>query len=245
MSKHVELNNEITKMSSNGFYDLDKDREAIEAFVEEVRERRMRFDSIQERFEWLIENDYYYDVFEQYSLDDVIEVTEVTESYDFKFASYMAITKFFKDYALKTNDKSMYLEDYAEHNAIVSLYLAGGDKEFAIRLARALMEQRYQPATPTYMNAGRARRGEMVSCFLLSIEDSLNGISFAESNAAQLSKLGGGVAIDGSRLRSRGSSIKGIEGVAKGVLPVAKMLEGKFSYADQLGQRPRRRRYIH
>ena len=51
-------------------------------------------------------------------------------------------------------------------------------------------------------------------------------------------KIGGGVAINLSKLRARGEAIKGIKGVAKGVLPVAKALEGGFSYADQLGQRP-------
>ena len=46
------------------------------------------------------------------------------------------------------------------------------------------------------------------------------------------------MAINLSKLRARGEAIKGIKGVAKGVLPVAKALEGGFSYADQLGQRP-------
>lgn len=238
MYKHVERNNQVMQIGTDGFYQLEKDKEAIELFVEEVRERRMKFDSIQERLEWLVENKYYYDLFEDYTLDQAIELTMYADSFNFKFASYMAITKFFKDYALKTNDKRMYLEDYAEHNVIVAMYLAKGNFEMAKELVAAMMEQRYQAATPTYMNAGRARRGEMVSCFLLGIDDSLNGIQFAKSNASQLSKLGGGVALDASRLRARGGSIKGIEGVAKGVLPVAKMLEGEFSYADQLGQRP-------
>lgn len=101
-----------------------------------------------------------------------------------------------------------------------------------------MVEQRYQPATPTFLNAGRARRGELVSCFLLEVDDSLNSINFIDSTAKQLSKIGGGVAINLSKLRARGEAIKGIKGVAKGVLPVAKALEGGFSYADQLGQRP-------
>ncbi|MGT2397575.1 hypothetical protein ACVPOR_01585 [Staphylococcus aureus] len=101
-----------------------------------------------------------------------------------------------------------------------------------------MVEQRYQPATPTFLNAGRARRGELVSCFLLEVDDSLNSINFIDSTAKQLSKIGGGVAINLSKLRARGEAIKGIKGVAKGVLPIAKSLEGGFSYADQLGQRP-------
>ncbi|PPK06575.1 ribonucleotide-diphosphate reductase subunit alpha, partial [Staphylococcus aureus] len=144
----------------------------------------------------------------------------------------------FKDYALKTNDKQQYLEDYKEHVIIVSLYLAKGDVNKAKQLISAMIEQRYQPATPTFLNAGRARRGELVSCFLLEVDDSLNSINYIDSTAKQLSKIGGGVAINLSKLRARGEAIKGIKGVAKGVLPVAKALEGGFSYADQLGQRP-------
>ena len=72
---------------------------------------------------------------------------------------------------------------------------------------------------------------------LLEVDDSLNSINFIDSTAKQLSKIGGGVAINLSKLRARGEAIKGIKGVAKGVLPVAKALEGGFSY-DQLGQRP-------
>ncbi len=77
-----------------------------------------------------------------------------------------------------------------------------------------------------------------MSCFLLEVDDSLNSINFIDSTAKQLSKIGGGVAINLSKLRARGEAIKGIKGVAKGVLPIAKSLEGGFSYADQLGQRP-------
>ena len=48
-------------------------------------------------------------------------------------------------------------------------------------------------------------------------------------------KLGGGVALNLSKLRARGEAIKDIKGVAKGIMPVAKSLEGSFAYADQLG----------
>lgn len=238
MTTAIEYNNMITERGEDGFYRLDMDKEAVLAFVEDIREKRKPFASVAERYRWLVDNDYYYDVFEQYTLDQLEELDRLADAYDFKFQSFTAISKFFSDYALKTNDKKEYLEDYGEHVQIVALFLAEGNFEKAKQLVSAMMEQRYQPATPTFMNAGRARRGELVSCFLLGMEDSLNAINFTKNSASQLSKIGGGVAIDVSRLRSRGSSIKGIEGVAKGALPVAKGLEGEFSYADQLGQRP-------
>ena len=235
---HIELNNEVTKRKEDGFFSLEKDQEALAVYLEEIKDHTIYFDSEIERLHYLVDNDFYVDVFAQYSEEDLKELTDFARSIPFKFASYMSASKFFKDYALKTNDKKQYLEDYPQHVTIVSLYLADGDKEQARQFISSMIEQRYQPATPTFLNAGRARRGELVSCFLLEVDDSLNSINFIDSTAKQLSKIGGGVAINLSKLRARGEAIKGIKGVAKGVLPVAKSLEGGFSYADQLGQRP-------
>lgn len=235
---HIELNNEVTKRREDGFFSLEKDQEALVAYLEEVKDKTIFFDTEIERLRYLVDNDFYFNVFDIYSEADLIEITDYTKSIPFNFASYMSASKFFKDYALKTNDKSQYLEDYNQHVAIVALYLANGNKAQAKQFISAMVEQRYQPATPTFLNAGRARRGELVSCFLLEVDDSLNSINFIDSTAKQLSKIGGGVAINLSKLRARGEAIKGIKGVAKGVLPIAKSLEGGFSYADQLGQRP-------
>lgn len=235
---HIELNNEVTKRKDNGFFNLEKDQEALKVYLEEIHDKTIYFDSEIERLHYLVDNNFYFNVFAKYNDSDLVEITEYAKSINFQFASYMSASKFYKDYALKTNDKQQYLEDYNQHVAIVSMYLANGDKDQAKQFISAMVEQRYQPATPTFLNAGRARRGELVSCFLLEVDDSLNSINFIDSTAKQLSKIGGGVAINLSKLRARGEAIKGIKGVAKGVLPVAKSLEGGFSYADQLGQRP-------
>lgn len=238
LSLHIELNNEIKQRGPDGFYRLDRDQDALDAFLAEVEQKTKHFDTHTERLRWLIDNGYYYDVYSQYTDQQVFDIHADCDMFGFRFASYMAASKFYKDYALKTDDKTLYLEDYEQHVAIVALYLGQGDFALARRLAASMMEQRYQPATPTFLNAGRARRGEMVSCFLLETDDSLNSINYTISTAKQLSKIGGGVAINLSKLRARGEAIKGVEGIAKGVVPVAKQLELGFAYADQLGQRP-------
>ncbi|OFV63171.1 class 1b ribonucleoside-diphosphate reductase subunit alpha [Mammaliicoccus sciuri] len=235
---HIELNNKVTKRREDGFFDIEKDQEALEVYLEEIAEKTIQFNDPIERLHFLVEQDFYYDLFKEYSEASLKEINQFADSIPFQFASYMSASKFFKDYALKTNDKSEYLETYKEHVIIVSLYLAKGNVEQVKQFVEGMIEQRIQPATPTFLNAGRARRGELVSCFLLEVDDSLNSINFIDSTAKQLSKIGGGVAINLSKLRARGEAIKGIKGVAKGVLPVAKSLEGGFSYADQLGQRP-------
>ncbi|PTI30625.1 class 1b ribonucleoside-diphosphate reductase subunit alpha [Mammaliicoccus vitulinus] len=235
---HIELNNKVTKRREDGFFDIEKDQEALEVYLEEIAEKTIQFNDPMERLHFLVDQDFYYDLFKEYSEESLKEINQFADSIPFQFASYMSASKFFKDYALKTNDKSEYLETYKEHVIIVALYLAKGNVKQAKQFVEGMIEQRIQPATPTFLNAGRARRGELVSCFLLEADDSLNSINFIDSTAKQLSKIGGGVAINLSKLRARGEAIKGIKGVAKGVLPVAKSLEGGFSYADQLGQRP-------
>lgn len=234
---HIELNNAITR-EVDGFYDLEKDQEALKVYMEEVESKTRKFPSELDRLSWLVEFDFYFDCFALYDEHFLKEITKKAYSYKFTFASYMAATKFYQSYALKTNDKKEFLENYEQHMVIVALYLAQGDNYFALELLDTLMKQVYQPATPTMLNAGRSRRGELVSCYLLSVDDSLNSINYNESVARTLSKNGGGVALNLSRLRARGESIKDVENCAKGVIPVAKSLEMSFQYADQLGQRP-------
>lgn len=235
--RHIELNNMIMTRGSDGFFQLDKDQEALQEFLQEVEEKSMHFNHTREKVRYMIEHDYYEDVYQLYTEDQVDEIYAIAHQAGFKFASYMAASKFYKDYAVKTNDKSMYLEHFPDRVAITALHLANGNMSKARKLARAMIEQRLQPATPTFLNAGKSRRGEMVSCFLLEMDDSLNSINYVLNTCMQLSKIGGGVAVNFSKLRGRGEPIKGVEGAAKGIMPVLKLMEDAFSYADQMGQR--------
>jgi ribonucleoside-diphosphate reductase alpha chain len=234
--KFITLNNEVM-IRKDGFFQLDKDLEAVKEFEKDIKKKMIHFDSIEEKVDFMVDNDFYYNVYEQYSKEDVIEIFQIAYDYGFKFKSFMAISKFYNDYAVRTNDKKKFLEYYEDRCAMNALYLSTGNMTKARGLIRAIVEQRYQPATPTFLNAGKSRRGEMVSCFLLEMGDSLNSINFNIGTSMQLSKIGGGVSINLSKLRARSETIKQVEGAAKGVLPVMKLLEDSFSYADQMGQR--------
>jgi ribonucleoside-diphosphate reductase alpha chain len=120
---------------------------------------------------------------------------------------------------------------------MVALTLAKGNEADAINLIDEIISGRFQPATPTFLNAGKKQRGEFVSCFLLRIEDNMESISRGINSALQLSKRGGGVALNLSNLRESGAPIKKIENQSSGVIPVMKLLEDSFSYANQLGAR--------
>lgn len=237
-TKYFDLNNEVN-IPKNGQIQLDKDQEALADFIEKnVKPNTKHFSSVMERLNWLIDNDYIEAHFiHQYSDEFIEKLYDYLKSEHFHFHSFMAAYKFYAQYALRTNDKEYYLENYIDRVAMNALFLANGDSDLAMDLAHELIHQRYQPATPTFLNAGRKRRGEFVSCFEIQTTDDMNTIGRTINSALQLSKIGGGVGINLSNLREAGAPIKKIANAASGVVPVMKLLEDSFSYSNQLGQR--------
>ncbi|PBF64475.1 ribonucleotide-diphosphate reductase subunit alpha [Clostridioides difficile] len=239
MMNWIELNNQVIIKNEQGKYQLEKDKEALSSYIEEFIQPKLRkFNNLEERLKYLIDEGYYLkEVINQYSIDVIKNIYDMIDKHKFEFQSYMSANKFYQNYALKSNDGKKILETYNDKVLIVALTLGNGDKDLALNLADKIVKQEFQPATPTFLNAGRKRAGEMVSCFLLSVEDSTEGISYAISSSNHLSKIGGGVALNLSKLRASGESIKDIEGAAGGVVGVAKMLEQSFSYFNQMGAR--------
>ena len=235
----LELNNQVIIKDSNGKLQLDKDKEALKCYLKDfVGKNTKEFKNIADKIKYLLDNNYYSEeVINKYDLDFIEKLYSTIKEENFEFESYMAANKFYQNYALKSNDGKEILETYEDKVLIVSLTLANGDTNLACDIAKKLIKQEFQPATPTFLNAGRKRAGEMVSCFLISVEDSCEGISYAISSANHLSKIGGGVALNLTRLRAHGEPIKDIKGAAGGVVGVAKMLENSFSYFNQMGAR--------
>lgn len=235
---YFELNNEINR-PVNDQIPLYKDKEALAAFFNEnVEPNTKTFSSIEEKLNYLIEDEYIEAEFiNKYSIEFIESLYTYLDEQHFTFKSFMAAYKFYSQYALKTNDGSAYLERYEDRVAFNALYFADGNEQLAMDLAEEMIYQRYQPATPSFLNAGRKRRGELVSCFLVQVTDDMNSIGRTVNSALQLSRIGGGVGITLSNLREAGSPIKGFEGAASGVVPVMKLFEDSFSYSNQLGQR--------
>ena len=224
---------------AEGNYDLDKDKEAVRSyFVEHVNKYTVFFHDLREKLDYLIENQYYIDFYKKYKFSDIEEVFDLVYAKKFRFPSFMSAFKFYQNYALRDNTGEFFLERYEDRIAAVALFLADGDKKKALEYAKLMINQEYQPATPTFLNAGKVRAGQMVSCFLDEVGDNLTGIGYAIDEGMKLSSIGGGVAYNFSKLRARGEAIKGIDGRASGVMPVLKIMEDVFSYANQLGQRP-------
>ncbi len=233
------LNAQLNLFAEDGSIQFDKDREAIkEYYKDQVIPNTKKFTSVLERLDWLVENDYYEkDFLEKYDREYLTQIHEEIEKLDHRFATFLGTFKFFTSYALKTFDGKNFLEDFGQRVAATALYLGQGNPEIASNYAAEIISGRFQPATPTFLNAGKKQRGEFVSCFLLRMEDNMESIGRNVNSALQLSKRGGGVALLLSNLRETGAPIKKIENQASGVVPVMKILEDSFSYANQLGAR--------
>ena len=233
------LNAMLNLYDREGRIQFDKDREAVDAFfAAHVRPNSVTFASQDERLDHLV-NEGYYDarVLTRYARAFVVKLFERAHASGFRFQTFLGAWKFYTSYTLKTFDGKRYLESFEDRVVMVALTLAQGDEALAQQLTDEILSGRFQPATPTFLNCGKAQRGELVSCFLLRIEDNMESIGRAVNSALQLSKRGGGVAFLLSNLREAGAPIKRIENQSSGVIPVMKMLEDAFSYANQLGAR--------
>lgn len=234
-----ELNAELNLYDANGKLQLHKDKEAAkEYFLQHVNDNTVFFHSLKEKLEYLFENEYYEkEIFDKYSFEFIQEIFEQAYAHKFRFKTFLGAYKYYSSYTLKKFDGKHYLERYEDRIATTALTLADGDKELAKALVDEIITGRFQPATPTFLNAGKKQRGEPVSCFLLRIEDNMESIAKSVHNALQLSKRGGGVAFNLSNLREVGAPIKKVENQSSGVVPIMKLLEDSFSYANQLGAR--------
>ena len=233
------LNAMLNLYDADGNIQFDKDREAArQYFLQHVNQNMVFFHNYEERMRYLIDNDYYEsELIEQYGVPFIEELTNEAFAMKFRFPTFLGAFKFFTSYALKTFDGKRYLERFEDRVVMAALGLAEGDRELARGLVREIISGRFQPATPTFLNLGKAQRGELVSCFLLRIEDNMESISRGINSSLQLSKRGGGVALLLSNIRETGAPIKKIENQSSGIIPVMKLLEDSFSYANQLGAR--------
>ncbi|BAH54741.1 class 1b ribonucleoside-diphosphate reductase subunit alpha [Rhodococcus opacus] len=233
------LNAMLNLYGPNGEIQFEKDREAAnQYFLQHVNQNTVFFHNQDEKLDYLVKENYYErEVLDQYTRNFVKSLIDHAYSKKFRFPTFLGAFKYYTSYTLKTFDGKRYLERFEDRVCMVALTLAAGDEELATKLVDEIIAGRFQPATPTFLNSGKKQRGEPVSCFLLRIEDNMESIGRSINSALQLSKRGGGVALLLSNVREHGAPIKKIENQSSGVIPIMKLLEDSFSYANQLGAR--------
>ncbi|NWA41483.1 class 1b ribonucleoside-diphosphate reductase subunit alpha [Pseudomonas reactans] len=233
------LNAMLNLFDAEGRIQFDKDRLAArQYFLQHVNQNTVFFHNLAEKLRYLVEEGYYEaQVLDQYAFEDIKRLFKQAYAKKFRFQTFLGAFKYYTSYTLKTFDGKRYLERYEDRVCMVALTLAQGDIALAGHFVDEIISGRFQPATPTFLNCGKKQRGELVSCFLLRIEDNMESIGRSVNSALQLSKRGGGVAFMLTNIREVGAPIKRIENQSSGVIPIMKMLEDAFSYANQLGAR--------
>ncbi|MCJ8333176.1 MAG: class 1b ribonucleoside-diphosphate reductase subunit alpha [Epibacterium sp.] len=233
------LNAMLNLYDADGKIRFDADRMAArQYFLQHVNQNTVFFHSLDEKLRYLVSEGYYeVEVLDQYSMNFQRAIWDAAYAKKFRFPTFLGAFKYYTSYTLKTRDGNRFLERYEDRVVMTALTLARGDEKQAMSYMEEILEGRFQPATPTFLNAGKKSRGELISCFLLRLEDNMESIGRGINSALQLSKRGGGVALLLTNIREHGAPIKGIENQSSGVIPVMKLLEDSFSYANQLGAR--------
>lgn len=235
---YITLNAQ-TKIFTKGQDNFKLDIAAAKSYMENhIIPNSKKFNSTKERIAYLVKNQYYDEtIINKYTIEEIENLTNHAYEFKHEFPSFMGALKFYNAYGLKTFDGKQYLENYEERVIMNALFFGDGNIKKVKEIQKQMMLGRFQPATPTFLNAGKQQRGEYVSCYLLRVEDNMESISRAITTSLQLSKRGGGVALCLTNLRECGAPIKNIKNQSTGVIPVMKILEDSFSYANQLGQR--------
>ncbi|MXG35838.1 ribonucleotide-diphosphate reductase subunit alpha, partial [Escherichia coli] len=172
------LNAMLNLYDREGRIQFGKDHDAVDAFfAAHVRPNTVTFGSQHERLDYLVKEGYYEErVLTRYDRTFVVKLFERAHASGFRFQTFLGAWKYYTSYTLKTFDGKRYLESFEDRTVMVALTLAQGDEAQAERLMEEILSGRFQPATPTFLNCGKAQRGELVSCILLRIEDNMESI---------------------------------------------------------------------
>src|SRR6478735_514840 len=149
---------------------------------------------------------------------------------------YFGLRTVYDRYLLRDPEGRLVIETPQYFFLRVACGLATSAEE-AIELYRLISSLDYLPATPTLFNSGTTHP-QMSSCYLLdSPEDTLENIYDRYKDIARLSKFAGGIGVAFHRVRSRGSLIRGTNGLSNGIVPWLKTLDSSVSAVNQGGKR--------
>lgn len=192
-----------------------------------------------EKLAWLTQEGYTGRfLLESYSRSDVAELAAYLKPERNKLFNYSGLDLIAKRYLIRDHQHHL-LESPQEMFMGIAMHLAIPEKDrvyWAKEFYDILSTLKVTMATPTMSNA-RKPFHQMSSCFIDTVEDSLTGIYRSIDNFAQVSKHGGGMGLYFGKVRANGSSIRGFEGAAGGVIRWVKLVNDTATAVDQLGVR--------
>lgn len=158
-------------------------------------------------------------------------IIDYTRDYNFDYFAYKTLER---SYLMRINKKVV---ERIQHMYMrVSVGIHSNDLTKAIESYQAMSQKYFTHATPTLYHSGTPRP-QNSSCFLLGTADSVQGIYKTISDTAQISKWAGGIGLHVSNIRSKGTTIRGTNGVSDGIIPMLKVYNETAKYINQSGKR--------
>lgn len=177
---------------------------------------------------------------EHYSKEEIMELGNAIDPEKDKLFTYIGLRTLYDRYLAKDFYKRTFELPQERFMIIAMTLMINEHPSKRLHLVKeaywALSHLYMTVATPTLANAGKSV-GQLSSCFIDTVDDSLQGIYDSNTDIANVSKSGGGIGVYLGKIRSRGSDIRGFKGVSSGVIPWMKQLNNTAVSVDQLGQR--------
>lgn len=155
---------------------------------------------------------------------------------DFKF-KYLGLQTLYDRYFIHVGGRRLETPQYFFMRVAMGLSLNEKDKESsAIEFYEEFSQFNYLPSTPTLFNSG-TNHPQLSSCYLSTLEDSINGIFDCVHQQALLSKFAGGLSVDWTPVRATNSYVKGTNGNSQGLIPWLKIFNDTLVAVNQGGKR--------
>ena len=213
------------RASRNRFYDAEQKYGSYVGLQESLADR----------------NIYSNDILRAYSKEELQEAGRMIDPDRDRLFAYNGLYLLATRYLATDHARNVY-ELPQERWLTIALYLMQDERPRERRMQLvgeaywALSNLYMTVATPTLQNAGKVG-GQLSSCFIDTVDDSLQGIFDSNTDIARVSKGGGGVGAYLGYVRSAGSAIRGVPNSSGGVVPWIKQLNNTAVSVDQLGQR--------
>ena len=202
-------------------------------------QKELGITSLYSKIQYLVDNDIYGTfLLEKYTKDEIDECEKMIVKSRDRLINYSSFELILKRYLAK-NHNGIVLESIQEMWLTISMHLAMNEKDklyWVKRFYDSLSKLEFTLATPTMGNA-RKPFHQLSSCFIDTVEDSLDGIFKSITNFATVSKHGGGMGLYFGKVRANGSTIRGYKGAAGGIIRWVRIVNDVAVAVDQLGVR--------
>lgn len=168
----------------------------------------------------------------------ILETINYEKDYSF---SYFAIQTLHNSYLMGIYENDTTFKQIEKPQDLwmrvaIGMYYVANNIEMALKCYEYLSSGLFIQASPTLYNSGSCHE-QLASCFLLNMNDSIEGIYKTIKDSAFINKWAGGVGFTISRIRSAGSIIKGTNGKSSGIVPLARTLNESVKLINQGGKR--------